>query len=63
MLENMLIVLVLAAILGGAAAKIYTDKKKGVRCSGCPYAKECARKSSCAALPTAGGTPIGQDTN
>lgn len=38
---DLLIVLILVLILGGAAFYIYRAKKKGVKCIGCPDAKTC----------------------
>jgi len=32
-------------IIAGAAAKIVCDKKKGVKCIGCPMAQGCAHQS------------------
>lgn len=46
MIENILIVAIVAVILGGAIYYIIKEKKKGAKCIGCPYAKECASKKS-----------------
>ena len=35
-------------IVGGAVFYIVREKKKGVRCIGCPHAKECGGKCNCA---------------
>ncbi len=35
---------VIVIIVGGAIAYIVREKKKGKRCVGCPYAKECSAK-------------------
>jgi len=43
---NLILVLVLAAIIGGAAAYIYKAKKSGVKCIGCPSAKTCGGNCS-----------------
>ena len=45
---DFLILLVIAAILGGAGWYVYSAKKKGVKCIGCPDAKTCAAKGGCA---------------
>lgn len=37
MLTNFIIVLIIVAIVTGAAAKLIIDRKKGKPCSGCPY--------------------------
>lgn len=45
-MENLIIIFVLLLIIGGAGWYIYKAKKKGQKCIGCPYAKECS-KSGC----------------
>ena len=42
-MDNIIPAAVLLAILGAAIAYIIREKKKGHKCVGCPYAKECAR--------------------
>lgn len=44
-MENVIVILVLLAIVGGATAKIISEKKKGVKCIGCPHSG--TGKSSC----------------
>lgn len=44
-MENLIIIFVLLLIIGGAGWYIYKAKKKGQKCIGCPYAKECGCKS------------------
>lgn len=44
MLDNLIVIAVLLLILGGAIAYIIKEKKKGVRCIGCPAAGKCAAK-------------------
>ena len=39
---NVVIVVILAACVGGACYYIYKSKKKGVKCIGCPYEKSCS---------------------
>lgn len=43
-MENIIIILVLAVIIGGALMYMYRAKKRGEKCIGCPYAKECGGK-------------------
>jgi len=43
---NLILILVLAAIIGGASLYIYRAKKSGVKCIGCPSAKTCGGKCS-----------------
>ena len=40
-MENIVIILVLAAILGGAAWYIYKAKNSGAKCIGCPDGGSC----------------------
>lgn len=45
---NVILVIILAGIIGGAALYIYRAKKRGQACIGCPHAKTCAsRKCNC----------------
>ena len=44
MIENMVIIVLLLAIVGGAALYLVRAKKCGERCVGCPYAKQCGGK-------------------
>lgn len=46
MIQNIILIAVIAIILGTAGLYIYREKKKGVTCIGCPYANECAAKNS-----------------
>ena len=41
---NLILILVLAAIVGGAAVYIIREKKRGAKCVGCPHAKACSGK-------------------
>ena len=38
---NLLIVVILLAIVGGASLYIYKQKQSGAKCIGCPHAKTC----------------------
>ncbi len=40
-MKNLIIILILMCIVGGAFLYIYKAKKKGTACIGCPYAKNC----------------------
>ena len=44
-MENMIILLVIGLIVG-AAGYIWKEKKKGVKCVGCPYAQSCGGNCS-----------------
>ena len=44
---NVIIVLAVLVILGGAALYIFKAKKAGDACVGCPHSGECASHSSC----------------
>ena len=41
-MENVILILVLAAILGGAIFYIYKAKKSGKKCIGCPHSCNCS---------------------
>ena len=36
---NIVLGLVIAVIFSAAVYKIYSDRKKGIKCTGCPYSK------------------------
>ena len=38
---DILPILIIVLIVGAAALYIYRQKKKGRKCIGCPYAKQC----------------------
>ena len=40
-MDNLIVLAVLAAILGGAAWYIYKKKKSGAKCIGCPDSGTC----------------------
>jgi len=44
---NAIVILILAIIVGAAVAYIIKEKKRGVKCIGCPYAGQCANRSKC----------------
>ena len=47
-MENVILIIVLIAILGGAIAYIVRAKKRGAKCIGCPAAGNCgAKKGGC----------------
>ncbi len=43
MLENIIIIAVLALLVGGAVAYIAKEKKRGKKCIGCPYGDSCGK--------------------
>jgi radical SAM protein with 4Fe4S-binding SPASM domain len=45
MIENIIIISVLVLIIGAVSFYIYKAKKKGQKCIGCPYSKNC--KGNC----------------
>ncbi len=47
MLPEILAVLALVLVVGGAILYIVKAKKKGQKCIGCPYASVCTEKSAC----------------
>ena len=49
-LTDIVAILVIAAVIGGAVAYIIKEKKKGKKCIGCPYGASCRSqkgKSGC----------------
>lgn len=40
-MQDAIIIIVLAVLLGFAAFYLYREKKRGAKCIGCPYSKEC----------------------
>ncbi len=56
-MENFIIVVVLLIIVGLAVAYIIKEKKKGVKCIGCPAAGNCAHKCNSAS----GGCSCGDE--
>ena len=45
MVTNMILVIILLLIVGGAGLYLYKAKKRGEHCIGCPYAKQYGSKS------------------
>ena len=54
-MENVVIILVLAAIVGGIVWYLLRAKKSGNKCIGCPHGKSCGNKCSC------GDSKLGSD--
>ena len=47
-MSDFIIIVVLLAVLGTAAAYVIRSKKNGAKCVGCPHAKTCgAAKCGC----------------
>ena len=47
MLPNIIAVIVILAVVGGAAAYIIREKKSGRKCIGCPYSGSCGKFKKC----------------
>ena len=43
-MEDLIIILILLVLAGGISLYIYKQKKKGNKCIGCPYSKNCSGK-------------------
>ena len=41
-MKNVIIIMILAVCVGGACYDIYVNRKKGVKCMGCPHEKSCS---------------------
>jgi hypothetical protein len=46
-MADIIVLLVIVAIVSGAVWKIRSDKKKGIKCSGCPHSKVCPSQTAC----------------
>ena len=44
-MADYIILVILALILGIAIGYIIKEKKKGVKCIGCPFAESCAKRN------------------
>ena len=44
-MENLILIVILAVIVGLAALYIYKQKKKGSKCIGCPYGCSCSKNT------------------
>jgi len=45
MFGDTVVFLIIAAFVSGSILKIISDKRKGIKCSGCPLNKVCASKN------------------
>ena len=50
-MANIIAILVIALIVGAALLYIRKEKKKGIRCIGCPSAGSCSKSHGCGAPP------------
>lgn len=44
---NTVVVIILVAIIAAIVLYIFRQKKRGVTCIGCPYAKQCGGNCGC----------------
>ena len=44
-MSDIIVIAIVILVVGAAVAYIIREKKKGVKCIGCPHAKECASKN------------------
>lgn len=54
MLANVIVILIIAALVAGACAKIIIDKRNGVQCPGCPYSRVGKERCRCSNLSSYG---------
>lgn len=47
MIENIIIIGIIAVIVAGILFYLHRAKKKGQTCIGCPYCKQCDGKGHC----------------
>ncbi len=45
-MTDIIIIVILAALIGGIVYYLYRCKKRGDACIGCPYAKQCGGRCS-----------------
>ena len=46
-MDNLVIILIVAAILAGAIWYVLREKRRGKKCVGCPYAEGCSGGCNC----------------
>ena len=46
-MESIIIALIIAVIVGLAAAYVIKEKRAGKKCIGCPYSDQCSNKGNC----------------
>ena len=46
-MTNFIVILIVIAIVGAAVAYIIREKKRGVKCIGCPAAATCPNSGKC----------------
>ena len=46
-MTNFIVILIVIAIVGAAVAYIIREKKRGVKCIGCPAAGSCPNSGKC----------------
>ncbi len=48
-MDNIIVIVILLVIVGGATGYIVKEKRKGTKCIGCPHGKSCdsKNKNSC----------------
>ena len=55
-MTNIIVLLVVGLVVGGAAGYIYKEKKKGVKCIGCPDSGNCS--GACSGCCGCGGQEV-----
>ena len=55
-MTNIIVLLVVGLVVGGAAGYIYKEKKKGVKCIGCPDSGKCS--GACSGCCGCGGQEV-----
>jgi len=51
-MENLILIILIGLIVGGAAGYVYAAKKRGAKCIGCPDSKTCS--GNCGGCPGCG---------
>lgn len=46
-MNDLIVAVIICAIVGLAIFYIRKEKKKGIKCIGCPFAQQCSNKDNC----------------
>ena len=63
-MTNIIIIVIILTCVGGAIVYILREKRRGVKCIGCPHAKECANRGKCSVnkISTVNGSKDSRDS-
>ena len=61
-LGNIILIVIIVAFVGGALFYMFHNRKKGLKCIGCPYAKSCGGGCHNSGISAKSGTSAGSAT-